>query len=94
MALARGTDTTVDTTTKAAPGPDASDGATSEGGSRGLLSNPRTVFWLRVAAVVVKRPLLGGARHRRVTRGFPRASAEVWAKRKETRIGIPRVLNL
>jgi len=44
--------------------------------------------------VVVKKTLLGAVRHKQIQRPFQRASSEVWAKRKETRIGIPRVLNL
>jgi predicted nucleotide-binding protein (sugar kinase/HSP70/actin superfamily) len=44
--------------------------------------------------VVVKRTLLGAVRHKAVQRPFQRASTEVWAKRKDVRIGIPRVLNL
>jgi len=44
--------------------------------------------------VVVKRTLLGAVRHKKVTRPFQRSSAEVWAKRKDVRVGIPRVLNL
>jgi len=38
--------------------------------------------------------LLGAVRHKPVQRPFQRASAEVWAKRKEVRVGIPRVLNI
>src|SRR5512140_1543485 len=44
--------------------------------------------------VVVKRTLLGAVRRKPIQRPFQRASAEVWAKRKDVRIGIPRVLNL
>ncbi|HEX3480540.1 MAG TPA: BadF/BadG/BcrA/BcrD ATPase family protein [Kofleriaceae bacterium] len=44
--------------------------------------------------VVIKKTLLGALRHRPVQRAFQRASAEVWAKRRDVRIGIPRVLNL
>jgi predicted CoA-substrate-specific enzyme activase len=44
--------------------------------------------------VVVKRTLLGAVRHKKVERPFQRSSAENWAKRKDVRIGIPRVLNL
>jgi predicted nucleotide-binding protein (sugar kinase/HSP70/actin superfamily) len=44
--------------------------------------------------VVVKRTLLGAVRHKQVQRPFQRSSAENWAKRRDTRIGIPRVLNL
>ncbi len=47
-----------------------------------------------VEDVVVKRTLLGAVRHKPVERPFQRASAEVWAKRRDVRIGIPRVLNL
>ncbi len=47
-----------------------------------------------VKDIVVKRTLLGAIRHKQVERPFQRASAEVWAKRKEARVGIPRVLNL
>lgn len=46
------------------------------------------------ADVVVKRTLLGAIRHKQVERPFQRSSAEAWNKRKEARIGIPRVLNL
>ena len=44
--------------------------------------------------IVVKRTLLGAIRHKPVKRPFQRSSAENWAKRKEVRVGIPRVLNL
>ncbi len=44
--------------------------------------------------VVVKRTLLGAVRHKQVQRPFQRSSSENWAKRRDTRIGIPRVLNL
>jgi predicted CoA-substrate-specific enzyme activase len=44
--------------------------------------------------IVVKRTLLGAVRHKPIQRPFQRASAEVWAKRRDVRIGIPRVLNL
>jgi len=44
--------------------------------------------------VVVKRTLLGAVRHKPIQRPFQRAAADVWAKRKDVRIGIPRVLNL
>ena len=44
--------------------------------------------------VVVKRTLLGAVRHKPIKRAFQRASAEVWAKRRDVRVGIPRVLNL
>jgi activator of 2-hydroxyglutaryl-CoA dehydratase/predicted nucleotide-binding protein (sugar kinase/HSP70/actin superfamily) len=44
--------------------------------------------------VVVKKTLLGAIRHKPVQRAFERASAEFWTKRKDVRIGIPRVLNL
>src|SRR4051812_15993248 len=47
-----------------------------------------------VKDVVVKRTLLGAVRHKEVERPFQRASADVWAKRRDARIGIPRVLNL
>src|SRR5204863_78345 len=43
--------------------------------------------------VVVKRTLLGAVRHKPVKRPFQRASAEVWAKRRDVRVGIRRVLN-
>jgi activator of 2-hydroxyglutaryl-CoA dehydratase/predicted nucleotide-binding protein (sugar kinase/HSP70/actin superfamily) len=46
------------------------------------------------ADVVVKRTLLGAIRHKQVERPFQRSSSEAWTKRKEARIGIPRVLNL
>ena len=44
--------------------------------------------------IAVKRTLLGAVRHKPIKRPFERASAEVWAKRSDVRIGIPRVLNL
>src|SRR5689334_3342812 len=44
--------------------------------------------------VVVKRTLLGAIRHKPIKRPFQRASADVWAKRRDVRIGIPRVLNI
>ncbi|HEX8112003.1 MAG TPA: acyl-CoA dehydratase activase-related protein, partial [Kofleriaceae bacterium] len=44
--------------------------------------------------VVVKKTLLGAVRRLQIKRAFRRASADVWAKRREVRIGIPRVLNL
>jgi activator of 2-hydroxyglutaryl-CoA dehydratase/predicted nucleotide-binding protein (sugar kinase/HSP70/actin superfamily) len=44
--------------------------------------------------VVVKKTLLGAVRHKPIQRPFQRATAEVWAKRRDVRIGIPRVLNL
>jgi predicted nucleotide-binding protein (sugar kinase/HSP70/actin superfamily) len=47
-----------------------------------------------VQDVVVKRTLLGAVRHKPIERPFQRASSDVWAKRKDVRIGIPRVLNL
>jgi activator of 2-hydroxyglutaryl-CoA dehydratase/predicted nucleotide-binding protein (sugar kinase/HSP70/actin superfamily) len=47
-----------------------------------------------VEDIVVKRTLLGAIRHKPVQRPFQRSSAEVAAKRKEVRVGIPRVLNL
>ncbi|HTL85724.1 MAG TPA: acyl-CoA dehydratase activase-related protein, partial [Acidimicrobiia bacterium] len=47
-----------------------------------------------VKDVVVKRTLLGAVRHKPIERPFQRASKEVWEKRREVRIGIPRVLNL
>src|SRR6476469_5031153 len=47
-----------------------------------------------VKDVVVKRTLLGAVRHKEVERPFQRASSEVWEKRRDVRIGIPRVLNL
>jgi predicted nucleotide-binding protein (sugar kinase/HSP70/actin superfamily)/activator of 2-hydroxyglutaryl-CoA dehydratase len=47
-----------------------------------------------VEDVVVKRTLFGAVRHKPVQRPFQRASAEVWEKRRDVRIGIPRVLNL
>ncbi|MCX5741496.1 MAG: acyl-CoA dehydratase activase-related protein, partial [Proteobacteria bacterium] len=37
---------------------------------------------------------LGAVRHKAIQRPFQRASSEVWAKRRDTRIGIPRVLNI
>ena len=47
-----------------------------------------------VKDIVVKRTLLGAVRHKEIERPFQRASVEVWAKRKDVRVGIPRVLNL
>ncbi len=44
--------------------------------------------------IVVKKTLLGAIRHKAVQRPFQRSSAENWAKRRDVRIGIPRVLNL
>ncbi len=44
--------------------------------------------------IVVKRTLLGAVRHKQVKRAFQRASADIWAKRRDVRIGIPRVLNI
>jgi activator of 2-hydroxyglutaryl-CoA dehydratase/predicted nucleotide-binding protein (sugar kinase/HSP70/actin superfamily) len=44
--------------------------------------------------VVVKRTLLGAIRHKPVKRAFQRSSADRWTRRREVRIGIPRVLNL
>jgi len=44
--------------------------------------------------IVVKKTLLGAIRHKAVKRPFQRSSAENWAKRRDVRIGIPRVLNL
>lgn len=46
------------------------------------------------ADVVVKRTLLGAVRHKAVERPFQRSSAEAWARRRDVRVGIPRVLNL
>ncbi|MDQ3368970.1 MAG: acyl-CoA dehydratase activase-related protein [Myxococcota bacterium] len=47
-----------------------------------------------VEDIIVKRTLLGAVRHKPIQRPFQRASAEVWAKRRDVRVGIPRVLNL
>jgi len=55
---------------------------------------PMPEHGMPVKDVVVKRTLLGAIRHKEVDRPFQRASAEVWAKRKEVRVGIPRVLNI
>jgi predicted nucleotide-binding protein (sugar kinase/HSP70/actin superfamily)/activator of 2-hydroxyglutaryl-CoA dehydratase len=44
--------------------------------------------------VVIKKTLLGAVRRLPAKRAFLRASAEMWAKRRDVRIGIPRVLNL
>jgi activator of 2-hydroxyglutaryl-CoA dehydratase/predicted nucleotide-binding protein (sugar kinase/HSP70/actin superfamily) len=44
--------------------------------------------------VQVKRTLLGAVRHKAVKRPFQRSSAELAAKRRDVRIGIPRVLNI
>src|SRR3569623_295479 len=55
---------------------------------------PMPEHGMPVKDVVVKRTLIGAIRHKEVDRPFQRASAEVWAKRKEVRVGIPRVLNI
>jgi predicted nucleotide-binding protein (sugar kinase/HSP70/actin superfamily) len=47
-----------------------------------------------VEDIVVKRTLLGAVRHKPIQRPFQRAATDVWTKRKDVRIGIPRVLNL
>jgi predicted nucleotide-binding protein (sugar kinase/HSP70/actin superfamily) len=47
-----------------------------------------------VEDVAIKKTLLGAIRRVPIQRAFQRADAEVWAKRKDVRIGIPRVLNL
>jgi predicted nucleotide-binding protein (sugar kinase/HSP70/actin superfamily) len=47
-----------------------------------------------VKDIVVKKTLLGAIRHKEVERPFQRSSAENWEKRRDARIGIPRVLNL
>src|SRR5207249_2270213 len=47
-----------------------------------------------VEDIVVKKTLLGAVRHKAVQRPFQRASKEVWEKRRDVRVGIPRVLNL
>ncbi|MEO7732734.1 MAG: acyl-CoA dehydratase activase-related protein, partial [Kofleriaceae bacterium] len=44
--------------------------------------------------IVVKRTLMGAVRHKPIKRAFERSSTEFWAKRRDARIGIPRVLNL
>jgi activator of 2-hydroxyglutaryl-CoA dehydratase/predicted nucleotide-binding protein (sugar kinase/HSP70/actin superfamily) len=44
--------------------------------------------------VVVKRTLLGAVRRKPIKRAFERSSAEVWAKRRDARVGIPRALNI
>jgi activator of 2-hydroxyglutaryl-CoA dehydratase/predicted nucleotide-binding protein (sugar kinase/HSP70/actin superfamily) len=44
--------------------------------------------------IAIKKTLLGAIRRVPVQRAFRRASDEVWAKRRDVRIGIPRVLNL
>jgi predicted nucleotide-binding protein (sugar kinase/HSP70/actin superfamily) len=44
--------------------------------------------------VAIKKTLLGAIRRVPVQRAFQRADAEIWAKRRDVRIGIPRVLNL
>jgi predicted CoA-substrate-specific enzyme activase len=55
---------------------------------------PMPAHGTTVSDVVVKRTLLGAVRHKPVERPFQRSSAEATEKRKELRIGIPRVLNL
>jgi len=55
---------------------------------------PMPEHGMAVKDVVVKRTLLGAVRHKEVERPFQRASTEVWAKRRDVRVGIPRVLNL
>jgi predicted nucleotide-binding protein (sugar kinase/HSP70/actin superfamily) len=47
-----------------------------------------------VQDIVVKKTLLGAIRHKPVERPFQRSSAAAAEKRRDTRIGIPRVLNL
>lgn len=47
-----------------------------------------------VKDIVVKRTLLGAVRHKEIDRPFQRSSAENWEKRRDVRIGIPRVLNI
>ena len=49
---------------------------------------------MQVDDIVVKRTLLGAVRHKKVQRSFQRSSSDLWAKRKDVRVGIPRVLNL
>jgi predicted CoA-substrate-specific enzyme activase len=44
--------------------------------------------------IVVKRTLLGAVRHKPIKRAFERSSKEHWEKRRDVRIGIPRVLNI
>ncbi len=44
--------------------------------------------------VVVKKTLLGAVRHKAIKRAFQRSSKENWEKRRDVRVGIPRVLNL
>ncbi len=44
--------------------------------------------------VVVKRTLLGAVRHKQIKRPFERSSAASAERRKQVRIGVPRVLNL
>ncbi|HTJ41958.1 MAG TPA: BadF/BadG/BcrA/BcrD ATPase family protein [Kofleriaceae bacterium] len=55
---------------------------------------PLPAHGTEVDDVVVKRTLLGAVRRKNVKRPFQRSSAEAAAKRKEARIGIPRVLNI
>jgi activator of 2-hydroxyglutaryl-CoA dehydratase/predicted nucleotide-binding protein (sugar kinase/HSP70/actin superfamily) len=47
-----------------------------------------------VKDIVVKKTLLGAIRHKPIERPFQRSSKEAWEKRREVRVGIPRVLNL
>jgi activator of 2-hydroxyglutaryl-CoA dehydratase/predicted nucleotide-binding protein (sugar kinase/HSP70/actin superfamily) len=44
--------------------------------------------------IAIKKTLLGAIRRVPVQRAFRRAPEDVWAKRRDVRIGIPRVLNL
>jgi len=55
---------------------------------------PMPAHGTQVDDVVVKKTLLGAVRHKAVKRDFQRSSAETWAKRRDARIGIPRVLNI
>jgi activator of 2-hydroxyglutaryl-CoA dehydratase/predicted nucleotide-binding protein (sugar kinase/HSP70/actin superfamily) len=62
------------------------------GSAQGPLKMPEA--GVPVDDVVIKKTLLGAIRRQPVQRAFQRATAEVWAKRRDVRIGIPRVLNL
>ncbi len=55
---------------------------------------PMPVHGAPIEDIEVKRTLLGAVRHKKITRPFQRSSADLWAKRRDVRIGIPRVLNI
>ena len=55
---------------------------------------PMPAHGSEVDDVVVKKTLLGAVRHKAIKRPFQRSSKENWEKRRDVRVGIPRVLNL